>query len=67
MFVGEDSVSRQKYALKITRAPKDDGTRNHMLEMEAELHAGLPPHANLVRYYGCKVSRQGVWLDKLAL
>lgn len=55
VFVAEDVATRQKYALKVTRAPKDDSTLNHVLEMEAELHAQLGLHHNLVRYIGSKV------------
>jgi serine/threonine protein kinase len=56
VFLVEDE-SRRKYALKVSRAPREDATLNHVLEMEAETHAALPQHPNLVRLVGWKVDK----------
>jgi hypothetical protein len=54
VYLAEDDA-RRKFAVQVTRVPKDDTRANARAAKELAEHARLPPHPHLLAYVASKV------------
>lgn len=54
VYLAEDDA-RRKFALQVTRVPKEDARGNAQAARELKEHARLPPHPHLLAYVASKI------------